>query len=180
MKTLILVIDPQERLTRVIPGWPSVAASIRLLVHYARLVGWPVIVTRQVKLGELDSLVREELEGFPVFVKKYFDPLREEEIKAKINELNPDRVIIVGIETHICVYQAAKHLVEMGKKVVIPPDAVASQIGQDHVYALKNLEKNGVETVPVETIIYKDMENPEHPAFKEILEYVKNRRKTLI
>ncbi len=180
MKTLVLVIDPQERLTRVILGWPGVAASIRLLVHYARLVGWPVIVTRQVKLGELDSLVREELEGFPVFEKKYFDPLREEEIRAKIEEINPDRVIIVGIETHICVYQAAKHLVEMGKKVTIPPDAVASQIGQDHIYALKNLEKHAIETIPVEAIIYEDMKNPEHPAFKEILQYVKNRRKAKI
>ncbi len=177
--TLLVVIDPQEKLTRIIPDWPVATASIKLLVKYAKLAGWDIIVTKQVKLGEIDPLLREELNGLRTYEKEYFNAAQEPEVARYIEEKGPYRIIIVGIETHICILQTAESLLEKGYHVIVPPDAVSSQIKTDHIYALRHLERKGAEIMPVESIIYKDLKIPKHPAFKQALEAVKERRKVL-
>ena len=175
--TLLLIIDVQDKLLNIIPEKEKLLSNIVLLAEYYKGMNLPTIATRQVKLGEITSTIKEIIGDKPVYEKKYFSIMKEEEIRKKIEETGKTTIVLTGIETHICILQSAIDLLNESYNVIIPYDAVASQIHEDHVYALRFLEKNGALILPTETLIYASMQTPEHPLFKKMLGLVKERRR---
>jgi nicotinamidase-related amidase len=176
-ETILVIVDMQDRLLKVIPNRDKLIQNIVLLAEYYRLTNTPIIVTKQIKLGD----IIDELKKYSsrVIEKKYFSCMKEEAFRKELEKYNRRTIVLTGIETHICILQTALDMLREGYKVIIPNDAVASQIESDHIYALKYLREKGAVIIPVESLIYMSMESPDHRNFKEILKYVKERRKKL-
>jgi len=178
--TVVVLIDVQERLAKVIPNIDSIIVNTRLLASYALSDGIPVIVTKQVKLGEIVPELRDLLEGRAhVVEKKTFSCFGSKDFVSTLEKLERKTLVVAGLETHICVLQTVYDALERGYDVVVAVDAIGSQLASDHEYGVRAIEKLGAVLLPAESIVYWLLKSAEHPKFKEALEEVKKRRKAL-
>ena len=82
-------------------------------------------------------------------------------------------LVIVGIETHVCVAQSALDLLANGFEVYVCTDAVGSRNSNDHETALRRMENSGVIPTTVEAVLFEWCENANHESFKTISKSIK-------
>ena len=164
---LLLVIDPQARMMPAIDAGDAVLARMKFLVECARTVGIPVWATRQnpEKLGDLAP----DLEGDRTFDKLSFSafPVIADALAAETS------VILVGVETHICVFQTARDLVAAGHPVQVAADAVGARTADRHGLGLQALGSVGAELLHSEALVYDWLKTADHPRFRDVLGIVK-------
>jgi nicotinamidase-related amidase len=85
-----------------------------------------------------------------------------------------DQIVLVGIETHICVQQTALDLVAEGLRPVIPVDAVAARAELDHDVALKRMRDAGVMLTTTESLFFEWLSTADRPEFKVISKLVQD------
>ena len=91
---------------------------------------------------------------------------RSKKIKRK-------QIIIVGIETHVCVYQTVCDLVESKYEVQVVADAVSSRTQENKELALERIKAVGATLTSTEMIICELLRTTEHKKFKDILSLIK-------
>ena len=121
-RTALVLIDVQDRFSHAIPGWDGLLDRIRRLIEGVRLMGVPVLVTEQVpeKLGATASVLAETLDGAEPIPKTTFSCVGNEAFCAALQDLDVDRVIVAGVEAHVCVYQTVRGLRVRGLEVCVP------------------------------------------------------------
>jgi nicotinamidase-related amidase len=179
-RAALVVIDVQERLAAVMPRRAEVTAVGARLVRAADVLGIPVLVTRQYPKGLGDTVeeVAAALDGLrtpaPVVDKTDFCCADEPAFGAALDALLREQVVLVGMETHICVAQTALALVEAGRPVFVVADAVCSREDRDHQTALDRLRAAGVVVLTSESVMYEALGKAGTPEFKAVLEIVKD------
>jgi nicotinamidase-related amidase len=104
-----------------------------------------------------------------------FDCLAERTFEARLEESARRTVVIVGMETHICVLQTALALVRAGYAVHVVADATCSRRETDRAVALDRLRGAGVVVTSAEQVVYEALGEAGTPAFREVLRFVKER-----
>ena len=87
------------------------------------------------------------------------------------------KIVLAGIETHVCVLQTALDLLNHDFRVYIPVDAVGSRSPIDHDLALRRLEGAGAILTTSETCVFEWVGGAGHPQFKDISKLVQDRMK---
>ena len=142
-----------------------------LQVRAAQALEVPIIVSEQYPkaLGSTVPEVAQVLpEGALVVAKTKFSMLVEEIVEAIEKLPHVKQVLIVGIETHVCVLQTSLDLIERGYEVHIIVDGVSSQRLTDRATALHRLSQSGAFMATSEMAMFQMMVNTSHPAFKTI------------
>jgi len=176
--SVVVVIDWQERLVDVMPEGLRDEALARavLLVRGARAAGVPVLASEQYPrgLGPTVQPLREAWgdEVAPI-AKRDFSCAEVPEFVERLEALGRSHVLLVGMESHICVYQTARGLTEKGWVVHVPLDAVLSRARRDFRAAEGLYHQLGVITTSVETILFDWVRRGEGPLFKEISRLVR-------
>lgn len=85
----------------------------------------------------------------------------------------PISVILVGIETHICVTQTALDLLSMGHRVYILADGVSSCNAGERPIALARLAREGVVVSSSESVLFELLGDAGSKDFKAISGLVK-------
>ena len=62
--------------------------------------------------------------------------------------------IVCGMETHICVYQTARALIERGYRVFVPVDAVVSRQKHNFRVGIRLMESAGAVATSTETLLF--------------------------
>ena len=173
--TTLVIIDIQEKLFRVIHEKENLSANTVKLVKGIRSLAIPVILTEQYPdglgptLSEISSLI-PEIE--PV-TKFDFSCCKEESFLSKLDELKRNQIILCGIETHICVYQTAIDLTDMGYEVKIAVDCVSSRTPVNRGNALSRMELEGIMPTSTEMILFELLGTAKNDKFKEISTIIK-------
>jgi len=151
-RSILLLVDFQTRLMPSIEDGPAVVRNARRLLDGAKLFGVPVLFTEQNAKG-LGGTLLELLSGSEKIAHKMtFDACRAPGFLAM---LPPGHDIVVsGSETHVCVLQTVLGLVEAGRHVFIVRDAVGSRRSESKETAIRRMERNGVEVVTTEMVIF--------------------------
>ena len=76
------------------------------------------------------------------------------------------RVLVCGIETHVCVLQTALDLAAAGFEPYVAVDAVGARYAIDHETALRRMESAGVILTTTETAMFEWCRTAEAPEFK--------------
>ena len=95
------------------------------------------------------------------------------DLQAQLPATNPLSVILVGIETHICVTQTALDLLALGHKVYILQDGVSSCNEGERPVALARLAREGCTVTTSEGILFELIGDAKSEHFKAISGLVK-------
>lgn len=94
-------------------------------------------------------------------------------ISQHFSSTTPSEVVIVGIESHICVTQTTLDLLANGHKVYVLADGISSCNPQEITIALSRLRAAGATVTTSESFIYECMGDASIPEFKAIAGLVK-------
>jgi nicotinamidase-related amidase len=172
--SVLLVVDAQERLASAMPqpSMDRLVTNALVLFEAARLLGVPVLATEQYPkgLGPTVGPIAEKLRGLGVepIDKMTFDALGEPRLARALAERAPRAVVLVGMETHICVFQTARELVRRGFAVHVVADAVASRRDENRALGLALCERAGAFATPTESVVFDWLARAGSDAFKAI------------
>lgn len=167
------VIDVQVSLMRQIHEVQRVISSTRMMLKFASIVGMKVLANTQYKKGlglyvpEIEELVAE----IPRPDKVEFNAMANGETAALIDQLpaSVKHVILVGVETHICIYQTAMGALARGLTPWIVADGVSSRKREHHEAGLTRLAVAGANIGPGEMLIYELLGKAGTAHFKQTL-----------
>ncbi len=173
----LYIVDPQERLMAHIHGVEGVKKNITLMIHCAQVLDIPIIANTQYKkgIGPIVAEIAELLEGVSCPDKTEFNGLANSEVKKVVAGLPQavDTLLLVGVETHICIYQTAAGALLGGFQPWVVADAVSSRLQINDQLGKHRLRDIGAVVAPAEMIIYELLQQAGTPAFKSMLPFLK-------
>lgn len=158
--TAVLIIDVQERLAPAMP--PEQLAQLlraaKIMLGAAAELGAPVLVTEQYPQGlgrtvpELQQLLGAV--DHHLVDKLTFSCCGEPRLGQLLQAAQVKAVVVLGMETHVCVFQTVRDLVAQGRRVDVLSDGVASR-REDHRQAgLRLCEQAGATLTTAETVLF--------------------------
>ncbi len=170
------IIDPQERLMSQIYEADRVSDTIITMVHCAKILGIPIIGNTQYKkgLGLYVTDIEKLMPGIPRPDKTEFNGLANTETRELVASLPTEvnTAILVGVETHICIYQTALGLQKIGFTPWIVADGVSSRTEENYNLGLARLRDIGAVVGPAEMILYELLGQAGTAQFKEVLPHI--------
>jgi isochorismate hydrolase len=175
-QVVLMVIDVQERLSAVMPQevFSRTLQNLIRWVEGAKLLSVPIVWTEQyVKgLGPTVGPLRAAMPaGLRPFEKLVFSscavPAVREALRGKT------QVICVGMETHVCVFQTARDLEELGIRTFIAGDAVISRAKINWKLGLECLRALGSTITSTEMALFDLTHTSGTTEFKAISNLVK-------
>ena len=167
------IIDVQQRLMAKIDGADKVAATVEFMVRCAKILGIPILANTQYKkgLGPYVANVEALVADIPQIDKVEFNAVANRETESFVDGLpkEVDTIILVGVETHICIYQTALGLLAKKFGVWVVTDGVSWRNLDAHQAGLMRLQSIGASLGPAEMLIYELLGRAGSPQFKEIL-----------
>lgn len=174
-RSLLLLVDVQERLAPAVAGADACVERCRRLIQAALLLDVPILATEQYPsgLGHLLPALADLLEPERVFAKTSFSAAAEPAIAAALAALGRDQVVVCGMEAHVCVLQTALGLGDGGYLPVVAADAVASRDPANRDLGLARLGANGVEIASSEMVMFEWLGRAGNPRFRAVLPLIK-------
>jgi nicotinamidase-related amidase len=171
--TALLVVDVQEKLIGLVRDNATIVWNIRRLLDAARVLGISVAATEQNpdKLG-LTTLTLAKLLKPPA-AKMAFSCGECGKIFSDWRTEGIYRVLLCGIETHVCIAQTAFDLTAAGFQVFVAADAVGARNAIDHEVALRRLETAGIVLTTTEAVIFEWCRTAAAPEFRQIMALAK-------
>lgn len=171
---VLVFIDVQGRLSELVDGADALFKNLHRLLGGVKALEVPVIVTEQIpeKLGPTRAEFLPLLQAGAI-AKHSFSCCGEPAFFQTLGKTGRRQVILCGIETHVCVYQTAMHLLEAGYEVYVVADAVSSRDPANKALALRRMECEGVKLTGTEMLLFELLGDANDPAFKAILQIVK-------
>jgi hypothetical protein len=153
--------------------------NIAFLVDVARLLDMTVQATEQYPRG-LGPTTGDLAGRLPVRPSKTtFSCCGIPEIVHNFHLAARPKVVLAGLETHVCVLNTALDLLALDFRVYLPVDGVGARGRLDHDIALRRLEQAGAVLTTVEGCVFEWVGGSGHPRFKDISRLVQARMKTI-
>ena len=172
-RSALLVVDMQEKLLPSIPSRNRLIWNIRRLIDGAKLLGIPAVGTEQYPsgLGPTTPDLAERLGPLPD--KLMFSCRECHNLFADLQSQDRDQLLVVGIETHVCVAQTVLDLLSECLQVSVAVDAVGSRHAIDHDTALRRMETHGATLTTTEAALFEWCEAAGTDTFKQISRLVR-------
>jgi nicotinamidase-related amidase len=156
---IMVVIDMQDFFLRNYPAERS-AQLVENTVWLCRLACHfqvPLLAVSEdsAAKGGINASVRSALPGnAPVFDKKYFSAAREPKAYQHIVASGRGTVVLVGVETDVCVAQTALDIMDHGMQAVVVTDATFSPL-HHHELGLQRIRDAGGLAISVKGLYYE-------------------------
>ncbi|KAI0841555.1 Isochorismatase hydrolase [Hypoxylon sp. FL0890] len=176
----VFVCDMQEKFRGAIWQFDKILLTAQKVLRAAQTLKIPIFVTTQnaAKLGATVSELAPLIADAQVSADKTaFSMLRVPELAshfpATTQPQEQKEVVIVGIESHICVTQTALDLLARGHRVYVLADGVSSCNPEEIPVALARLRAAGVVVTTSESWLYECMGDAGIPEFRDVAKLVK-------
>jgi nicotinamidase-related amidase len=173
----LVLIDVQEKLLPPIFNKEALVRNAALLIHAARILGIPVLVTTQYSkgLGNTVSDLATLVADVTPIDKTEFSCFGKDTFCSAVKNLpgNRNTMLLCGMETHICVMQTALGALDQGYIVHVASDAVGSRSEWNWQVGLERMQNSGAVISSTEMMVYELMRKSGTPQFKELLQYIK-------
>lgn len=174
-EAVLVVVDVQERLTAVMDQREKVMTNCRRLIEGARILGIPTIVSEQYPkgLGPTEEDLRGALSPYDPVVKMSFSCCGEPAFMERVRALDRKKVVVCGMETHVCVLQTALGLLRDGRDVHLVEDAVCSRTKSNWRIGVEFMRDAGAVVTSTETVLFQLLGEAGTGDFKDISRIVK-------
>lgn len=169
-RSLLLIIDIQDRLAPSIHKAAEVINTTCWLLGIARELNIPILATEQYPkgLGTTVSPIRERLQPAELVEKIHFSAWREPAFQKQLAALSRSQILLVGTETHICCLQTAMALLDQGYEVYLVETGLGSRQEKDKHLALERLKQFGAQVVSKEMVAFEWLEQAGTEIFRKI------------
>ena len=139
----------------------------------AKLFNVPIISTAQVPkafgptIKELNDLYTN-FGDVKQHVKSDFSML-EQPVLDYLTNLKRSKVVIYGIEAHVCVKQTCLDLIERNYEVHIVVDSISSMSYHDRNTGIEAMRDAGAHVTTFQSLAFELARNPGIPQYKELL-----------
>jgi len=154
---LLFVIDVQEKLCAAMDARAveALTKNIQVLIRAAHRLGLPVIASEQYRKGLGPTLPAiAELLREPAFDKLEFSAGNNEALARAVLQTKRRQVLVVGMETHICIFQTARDLTRAGFATFVLEDAVLSRTEANRQLGLSLCERAGATRTGTEAVVF--------------------------
>jgi nicotinamidase-related amidase len=169
----LLVVDVQERLLPQIPGYRRLIWNVGRLIDGAKVLGVAVGATEQYPqgLGPTAGELAARLGAIPA--KLAFSACECGELFAGWRDRGIWKILVCGIETHVCVGQTVYDLLAEGFRVYVAADAVGARGALDHEIALRRMDSAGATLTTTEAALFEWCQRAGSPEFKQISQLIR-------
>lgn len=173
--TISLVIDIQERLFPLIFEHEKLSGNLVRLIKGLKALNVQLIITQQYTkgLGGTIQPVAEALGEYTHLEKTSFSCCGDDTIMKAVKESGKKYVILMGIESHVCVLQTALDLLDNGLMPVLIEDCVSSRNPNDKIIAVSRIREAGGIISTYESILFELTVVSGTDRFKSISKIVK-------
>jgi nicotinamidase-related amidase len=172
-KSLLLLVDMQERLVPAMADAADVTARCGILLRAAYELGVPILASEQYPKGLGPTL--PALAGFATrrLEKLEFSAYANNAIKDELTRAGQKQIILAGVEAHVCVLQTGLDLIDAGYQVFVVADAVASRRAESREVALHRVARAGATLITVEMALFEWLRSAEAPEFRAISKMIR-------
>lgn len=172
--SLVLVVDIQERLVPAMKDKKDIIEKARILLEAAKNMNIDIIASEQYPrgLGSTIEEVKEYIEDENIFSKIEFSACIDP-VKSYLEKSAKKNIILLGMETHVCVYQTTRDLLEEGYNVFIVKDAVGSRTEDNMKNGLDLLKEMGAVITNTETVLFDLLKEAGTDEFKMVSKLIK-------
>ncbi|KAJ5386868.1 hypothetical protein N7509_009409 [Penicillium cosmopolitanum] len=172
----LFICDIQDKFRSKIYEFQKLVSTTDKMIRASNALQLPIYITTQsrAKLGNTVPELATNLTGPNVRadVDKTLFSMITPELERQLPAWPLD-VIIVGIETHICVTQTTLDLLQRGHRVYILVDGVSSINPEERGIALARLRDAGAIVTSSESILFEILGDAGHAQFKAVTGLVK-------
>ena len=173
--TGVVLLDVQEKLMPVMERKERVTENILRLLHLSKLYDLPVVLTEQYPkwLGSTLSELKEALSSYDPIEKLCFNCCDDDTFNTRLGSEDLTNIILMGVESHICIFMTCISLLEKGYKIHVPQDAVDSRTDENWRIGLELMRGAGARITSTENIVYQILKKAGTKEFKEMLKRIK-------
>jgi nicotinamidase-related amidase len=168
----LCVVDFQDRLAAAMPEAARASAerNVETLLMAAEILRLPVLATEQYPkgLGRTTSVLASALDrlGVRPVEKLVFSAADVPEVALRTAGV--PTWIVVGMETHVCVYQTARELVRRGRGVHVAADACVSRTEDNRRIGLDLCRAAGAVVTSTEVVVFDLLREAGSDAFRTL------------
>jgi len=171
----VLIVDIQGNLAHSMYEKELLFENVQKLIKGIQVLGIPILWVEQNPqgLGPTIPEVADILQNIQPISKMSFSGCLNDRFVQALKALNRRQILITGIEAHVCVYQTAAGLANLGYEVQVVTDAVSSRKRENKEIGLQRMRDSGVSFTSVETALFELLKVGEGEQFREILKILK-------
>jgi nicotinamidase-related amidase len=172
-KSLVLLVDMQERLVPSIADAGDLTARCGILLRAAYELGVPILASEQYPKGlgttipALAEFATRRLE------KVEFSAYANNAIKDELTRAGQPQIVLAGIEAHVCVLQTGLELIDAGFQVFAVADAVSSRRPESREVALHRIARAGATLITAEMALFEWLRSASAPEFRSISKLIR-------
>jgi nicotinamidase-related amidase len=172
---VLVVVDIQERLAAVMSERKRVIDNCIHLIEAAKLLGIPIILNEQYPkgLGPTVTEIRDALQSYEPLEKVTFSCCRGDNFPGNLKNTGRKTVLLVGMETHVCVLQTCIDLLRQGFFVHAVSDAICSRTEDNFKTAIEFMRDAGAVITCTETVLFQLLERAGSEEFKVLSKRIK-------
>jgi nicotinamidase-related amidase len=174
--TVLILIDFQEKLMKAMSDREDLVKNAEKLVKGALILDLPILWTEQNPkgLGATIPEISQHLKDLdPPCEKLAFSACGEEVFMEKLRGLNRKQALVAGVESHVCVYQTAADLLNLGYEVQVIKDGTSSRTPSDRALGWDRIKDMGGALTSVETALFEMLKRAQGDQFKRMLPVIK-------
>lgn len=174
-KTAIVLIDIQGKLAEMMYDSDQLFNNVEKLIKGAKLLNIPIIWTEQLpeKLGATTKKIQSLLTDNKPIIKSEFSCVLNNDFAKFIETEKFNHFLVCGIETHVCVYQTVKDLLDLGHSVELIADAVSSRTKMNKEVGIDKMLLLGAQVTSVEMLLFEAQVIAEGDTFRELIKIIK-------
>lgn len=173
--SVLAVIDIQGKLAQAMDNKHDLFENAQKIIRGMQVLEIPIVVTEQIpeKLGSTIPEIAQYLTDVKTISKESFSCWKNQSFMKELMTLNRKQILLIGIETHVCVYQTAMDLVTVGYEVQVVADAVSSRTLRNRRIGLQKMREGGAGITSTEMVLFELLKTAADPKAKEIFQLVK-------
>ncbi len=167
---VFVIVDIQEKLMASMKYREQVFRNHQTLMALAKQLDIPVVKCEQYPRG-LGPTVPEIAELLPpehYRLEKLSFSACTLDLTRILQQIQRRTILISGTETHVCVFQTTRDLLEAGYIVHVIKDAVCSRFKDNYLSGLELMGNMGAVINNTETLAFDLLRSSDHPAFRSI------------
>jgi nicotinamidase-related amidase len=173
--TVLVVVDIQERLAAIMSERKRVIDNCIHLIETAKLLDIPLILNEQYPkgLGPTVKEIRDALQSYEPLEKLSFSCCKGDKFIGDLKDTGRRTVLLVGMETHVCVLQTCIDLLREGFFVHTVSDALCSRTEDNFRTAIEFMRDAGAVITCTETVLFQLLERAGSEEFKVLSKRIK-------